>query len=61
MERQSGKMTPSTPEAANGRGRPATGRGIKIGLYLSVKRLAKLGPNPAKVIYFLIDKMKKAK
>jgi hypothetical protein len=40
------------------RGRPASGRGIKVNLYLSKKRievLKKLGRKPAKVIYKLID------
>lgn len=37
------------------RGRPATGRGIKIGLYITRDRAAKLGPNPTQAIYHLID------
>lgn len=37
-------------------GRPATGHGIKVGLYLTKDRAAKLGSNPTKAIYDLIDR-----
>jgi hypothetical protein len=44
-----------TTTATRRPGRPETGRGTKIGLYLSQERLRKLGRNPAQTIYSLID------
>jgi hypothetical protein len=46
---------PAKEKEAVHRGRPASGRGVKLGLYLAQARLQKLGPNPAQAIYAMID------